>query len=321
MDEMKKNGQISPDRSNGTTETSSLETTNTEIFSDRCEPDRFGLLRQLSENVRKAYAHYSQRDAAAAGRSETFDGPAIVEIPAELDIDDWFSPAEIGAVSRNVGPGLRVDAYRLSRQLEVHSLASGFRHARACIEVNDAVAEVTRTFRRGAAASIQHSSNGTYGLNFITAPDLLLGSTGDNNGADLGDSPEAPIFFCEVEDSNRSLPALIRHCGALFVNFPNLNGVVGIKSGHPTHWAVLFVVERVAGSLELTTMLDFGPSALTDAVAQNASGTFLLPLPPPGTKPTAGQHGTDLPLFRIGTVCQTVWTRPGTRTYMKFLWP
>ena len=69
---------------------------------------------------------------------------------------------------------------------------------------------------------------------------------------------------------------------------------MGIKSGHPTHWAVLFVVERVAGSLELTTMLDFGPSALTDAVAQNASDTFQLPLPPPGAKPTAGQHGTGL---------------------------
>ena len=33
----------------------------------------------------------------------------------------------------------------------------------------------------------------------------------------------------EVEDGNRSLPALIRHCGALLVNFPNLHAVLGIK--------------------------------------------------------------------------------------------
>ena len=52
---------------------------------------------------------------------------------------------------------------------------------------------------------------------------LYVVATG--NGADLGNSPGAPIFICEVEDNNRSLPALIRHCGALFVNFPNLNGV------------------------------------------------------------------------------------------------
>ena len=138
-------------------------------------------------------------------------------------------------------------------QAAIHSLASGFRHARACIEVNDAVADVTS----GSAASIQHSSGGIYGLNFITAPDVLLGSMKDSNGADLDNSPDAPVFVWEVEDSNRSLPALIRHCGALFVNYPNLNGVVGIKSEHSSHGAVLFVLEKIPGlsRLQLCSIL------------------------------------------------------------------
>ena len=49
---------------------------------------------------------------------------------------------------------------------------------------------------------------------------------------DRGQRPaneNSPIFFAEVEDGYRSLPALIRHCGALLVNFPNLHAVLGIK--------------------------------------------------------------------------------------------
>jgi hypothetical protein len=43
------------------------------------------------------------------------------------------------------------------------------------------------------------------------------------------DSEFGPLFFAEVEHGNRSLPELIRHLGMFLANFPNLNGVLGIK--------------------------------------------------------------------------------------------
>lgn len=179
-------------------------------------------------------------------------------------------------------------------------LASGYRHSRACIEVNDAIAEVTRPFRRATPEYIQHSSDGTFGVNYITAPDVLLGAVVSPTGNALGDSPEAPIFVGEIEDHNCSLPALIRHVGALFANYTNLNAVVGIKGATTKtvagdrKWAALFMVERTPTGLSLTALLDFGPDGLTDALKANAATTFALTLPPAGTRPVGGTHRLGL---------------------------
>ena len=263
---------------------------------DGCKPNRHDLLRQLSENVKISYNIYRKEDNTAEAEGLAFDGPVYVSVPVQLEEDDWFSAEELGAVSRNVGPGLRIDAYATSRKLELHSLARSYRHAGICVEVNDMVSSVTRNFRRGVRPSICHSSGGTFGVSFISAPDVLLRSIADDNGKELKDSAEAPIFVCEVEDNNRSLPALIRHCGALLVNYPNLNGVVGIKSGRSKDgaWVVLFVIEAIGGDHSLTVMLDFGPQALTETIAQDALDTFTLPLPPLGTQPRMGQQGAGI---------------------------
>jgi hypothetical protein len=129
-----------------------------------------------------------------------------------------------------------------------------------------------------------------FGTNVISAPDVAVSSVSSANGTPLRDTPEAPIFFCEIEDGNRSLPALIRHLGMLQVNFPNLNGVVGIKGGtrkNGDQWAVLIFLQGTA----VTTLLDFGPSPLVAIQTNVANTTLALPLPPIGAEPVARQHG------------------------------
>jgi hypothetical protein len=67
----------------------------------------------------------------------------------------------------------------------------------------------------------------------------------------------------------------------LQVNFPNLNGVVGIKSGtrnNGDQWAVLIFLQGTT----LTTLLDE-----TDLV----NTALALPVPPIGAEPVTFQHG------------------------------
>ena len=130
--------------------------------------------------------------------------------------------------------------------------------------MNGQITKVVETYRDETPYYIQHSSDGTYGVNYITAPDAVFAVGSPARNA-LGDSPEAPIFVCEIEDHNRTLPVLIRHVGGLFANYPNLNAVVGIKGGTTRavagdrRWAALFMVEQTPAGLSLTDLLDFGP--------------------------------------------------------------
>jgi hypothetical protein len=55
-----------------------------------------------------------------------------------------------------------------------------------------------------------------YGANLVSAPDVTVRSLGRVNGQ-------------PVEHGNCSLPEPICHLAMLLVNFPNLNGVLGIK--------------------------------------------------------------------------------------------
>lgn len=76
----------------------------------------------------------------------------------------------------------------------------------------------------------------------------------------------------------------------LQVNFPNLNGVVGIEGvrrKNGDQWAVLLFLQGTV----VTNLLDFGPSPLTTLQRNLANGTLALPLPPVRAEPVAGQHG------------------------------
>jgi hypothetical protein len=111
----------------------------------------------------------------------------------------------------------------------------------------------------------------------------------------------SPIFFAEVEDGNRSLPALIRHCGALLVNSPNRNAVLGIigeKAGQlePLKVNALFLIQCDNGTRRprATRLIDFGPDELSGRRRDNAQRELELPLPPPGEKPESGVHGAGV---------------------------
>ena len=114
----------------------------------------------------------------------------------------------------------------------------------------------------------------------------------------------SPIFFAEVEDGNRTLPALIRHCGALLVNFPHLNAVLGIKGENtntvePLRLNSLFLIQRDHEGGEprqcrVTRLIDFGPDQLSTVKRDHAQRELESPLPPLGVKPVAGEHGAGV---------------------------
>jgi hypothetical protein len=93
------------------------------------------------------------------------------------------------------------------------------------------VGQAISAYSNNLPRHVRNGSGGMFGTHVISAPDVAVSSISSANGTPLRDTPEAPIFFCEIEGNNRSLPTLIRHLGMLQVNFPNLNGVVGIKGG------------------------------------------------------------------------------------------
>ena len=135
-----------------------------------------------------------------------------------------------------------------------------------------------------------------YGADYAAAPDDTVTSRGQNPPTAL-----SPIYFAEVEDGNRSLPALIRHCGALLVNFPNLHAVLGIKGEktdtlEPLKGNALFLIQCDNGTRRpcLTRLIDFGPDGLFDTKRDNAQRELELPLPPPGEKPESGIHGAGV---------------------------
>ena len=99
---------------------------------------------------------------------------------------------------------------------------------------------------------VQTQHDAQWGDPLISEPDLTVLSLGRANGQPTGNSEFGPIFFAEAEHGNRSLPELIRHLGMLLVNFPNLNGVLGIKgeedgNGNKVNALILIERERQVG--------------------------------------------------------------------------
>ena len=260
----------------------------TPLVQEQGQKTRKEFLRDFTKAVKVAFQSYTRQDNAAKDRGESFDGPVYVDCDSQ--ISPWFTAEELGLVCQSAHRGARVDAFQASGKVVVRECASGFRHSEAADYVGDMVAGATADYSNNVPRYVRKGSDGMFGTNVISAPDVAVRSVADANGTPLRDSPLAPIFFCEIEDNNRSLAALIRHLGMLQVNFPNLNGVVGIKGGtrkNGDHWAVLIFLQGTA----VTTLLDFGPSPLATYQTNLANTTLSLPLPPVGVEPVARQHG------------------------------
>jgi hypothetical protein len=137
--------------------------------------------------------------------------------------------------------------------------------------------------------------------NTITAPDVTVRSLGLSNGDPSDNLALAPVFFAEVEDGHRSVPALIRHLGMLLANFPRLNGVLGIKGERDANnqlfgflvlieWRGIGVTRRPC----VTNLVDFGPNEMTSLRRSNAEVELGLSLPPPNVIPRCGEHGAGV---------------------------
>jgi hypothetical protein len=178
-------------------------------------------------------------------------------------------------------------------------------------------------------AFVTTGTDGMYGSNIISAPDLTVQSLGQANGQPTRNSELGPIFFAEAEHGNRSLPELIRYLGMLLVNFPNLNGVLGIKgeedsNGNKVNALILIEWrENMAGARQphVTRLVDFGPHPYSDEKKRNANDALQLKLPfPAGTLAQSGVHGagaaTPLPEWTrfvagwMGTILQSFAFHP-----------
>jgi hypothetical protein len=260
----------------------------TPLAQEQCHETRKEFLREFTKAVKVAIQSYTRQDSAARDRGENFDGPVYVD--CESQISPWFTAEELGLVCQSARRGARVDAFQASGKVVVRECASGFRHSEAAYYVGGMVGGATSDYSNNVPRYVRKGSGGMFGTNVISAPDVAVRSVYSANGTPLRDTPEAPVLFCEIEDNNRTLPALIRHLGMLQVNFPNLNGVVGIKGGtrqNGDQWAVLMFLQGTA----VTTLLDFGPSPLVAYQTNLANTTLTLPVPPIGAEPVARQHG------------------------------
>jgi hypothetical protein len=183
----------------------------------------------------------------------------------------------------------------------VRQVAYGYRHGEAVVEIGCLLCNAVHSYSYySREAFVGVGTGGIFGTTFISAPDVTVRSLGRQDGQPTYDTADGPLFFAEVEDNNRSLPALIRHLGMLLVNFPNLNGVLGIKADSnkqgDQQYRVLILVEwrvNIGGQRQphVTELVDFGPAEMTNARRSNAETALQNPLPQVGVKAGVG-HGT-----------------------------
>jgi hypothetical protein len=183
----------------------------------------------------------------------------------------------------------------------VRQVAYGNKHGQAVVHLIVVLANAVDYYTTPAPdAFVGIATDGMYGTTFISAPDVTVRSLGRQDGQPTYDTADGPLFFAEVEDNNRSLPALIRHLGMLLVNFPNLNGVLGIKADSnkqgDQQYRVLILVEwhvNIGGQRQphVTELVDFGPDEMTNARRSNAETALQNPLPQVGVRAGVG-HGT-----------------------------
>jgi hypothetical protein len=186
--------------------------------------------------------------------------------------------------SREIIKGTSAGEVRLEAiggKVLVRQVAFGYRHGEATVEIASELYTAVASYSDPPAAFVGVGLGGMYGVDttFISAPDVTVQSLGRQSGQPTNDTADGPLFLAEVEDNNRSLPALIRHLGMLLVSFPNLNGVLGIKADSnkegTQQYRVLILVEwrvNVAGQRQpqVTQLVDFGPDEIPNVRRINA---------------------------------------------------
>jgi hypothetical protein len=97
--------------------------------------------------------------------------------------------------SKNQGKSLSVSA--LPAFVIVSSCAAAY--------VSITVGQAVSAYSDNLPPYVRDCSKGMFGTNVVSAPDVAVTSDYSANGTPLRDTPEAPIFFCEIGDDNRSL--------------------------------------------------------------------------------------------------------------------
>ena len=272
----------------------------------RCdERGRDTMVEQAAKAIVKAANIYKKLDAEAISNGENYDDYVKVDLSA---VGDFFRMEDLGdaccIAKRTVGK-LKIVVFPDASEVLVRQVASGYKHGEAVSEVNREIGNAALPYsraRRGKAPFIAVGTDGMYGSTLISAPDITVRSVGLPNGQPTEASELGPRFFAEVEDGNRSLQELIRHLGTLLVNFPNLNGVLGIKgqqdeNGNRLNALITIEWGIVAGvrQPQITNLVDFGPDPMSETLKNNANHTLSLPLPlPPGTRAVGGTHGAGV---------------------------
>ena len=199
----------------------------------------------------------------------------------------------------------KIKVVALKGEVFVRSVASGFQHGEAVGAVFKRIGLAVDDYSETPRTYVAVSTDALYYGNppFWTAPDVTVKSVGLPGGGNSTNLAHGPIFFAEVEHNNRTRIELIRHIGMLFANYPNLNGVLGIKAGiDPDNGLrhlvlMVIVVETPVGGQRqrrVTELVDFGTDELPLRQRNNVAEALRLLLPPANTAAVAGTHGAGV---------------------------
>ena len=186
----------------------------------------------------------------------------------------------MSAIFRLKGPELRLDTmYEIDEaRLGVTVCASGACHGAGVGAMLSRVADAVK--RNGHEGLIATASDATAPIGgSVSAPDVITYPV-DPLNAPVGSGLKQVTLVCEVENSNRSMPELIRHLGQV-AQSQHVQCVVGTKlavAGAASQM-VFFVIMTPPGGAQMTFAYDFGDVPLTDARRQNASDEFTASFP------------------------------------------
>eukprot|EP00035_Acanthoeca_spectabilis_P019451 m.424458 g.424458 ORF g.424458 m.424458 type:complete len:235 (-) comp16856_c0_seq61:1770-2474(-) len=113
----------------------------------------------------------------------------------------------------------------------------------------------------------------------VWAPDVIA-YPADPLDVAVGSGHKQVTMACEIEDTSRSLPALIGHLGQV-AQSPHVRCVVGTKlavAGAASQM-VFFVIMTPPGGAQMTFAYDFGDVQLTAVRRQNARDAFTATFP------------------------------------------
>jgi len=261
----------------------------------------------LPEAIAVAANIFKSKNAIAASRGECCDEYVKVALAGYGQEMAWINATQIENACRVVRNRLHGQKIRLVTgvnpgDIYVRHVESGHEHG---TYVGKAFGSVTNPFDF-LATFLSSGSNGMYGRaghTSVVAPSISIRSMSSpaGRGQPTNGHETGSLFFGEVERGNRSLFSFTRHLGVLLANFPNLNGVMGIKGEEDPRgdkMLVLILIERrtnATGIRELlvTRLVDFGPHPHSNLKRKSVHTVLQLPLPPVATIPFSGQHGAS----------------------------